>query len=451
MSRQVPSSPAKSPRPKILIVAAHDSLGGAARAITRVFRSLEQFHSEEFEVLLRVSNQTIQDPGVIGGKPKRSRLEYLEYFLRTRFRKFFPRKEFISENKLLHSQALYQTGLGREINSLGPDLVLFGWLGNATISIEEIGRIRAPKMFRLSDMWVFSGAEHYTDQQRYAASYSTKSRPKSESGPDINRETFLRKIKSWREPSTLIALSRWQEEEAHQSSLTREWPSTVIPVPVDHEFWKPQIKDQARAKFGLNGDANVVMFGAGAGIKHHHKGADLLFEAIPQVKKKLSVSSSAPLELAIFGQESGPQDIHGVPARYLGRLDDEGLRMAYSAADVFVVPSRLEALGQVAAEAQACATPVVAFDNSGLADVIEDSVTGRLVPAFDTGALADAIVWTLEEPERRGNLGIEARRRAIRLWAPRVVARQYAAVFTEILASEASKKRRMSKKAGPRR
>jgi glycosyltransferase involved in cell wall biosynthesis len=113
----------------------------------------------------------------------------------------------------------------------------------------------------------------------------------------------------------------------------------------------------------------------------------------------------------------------------LGKLNNEELRWVYSALDVLVVPSRQEPFGQVAAEAQTCGAPIVVFDNSGLADVAEDSVTGRVVPAFDTSALGEAIAWVLGNEERRSGLKNAARDRAIRLWHPRVVAEQYAEVL----------------------
>jgi D-inositol-3-phosphate glycosyltransferase len=59
--------------------------------------------------------------------------------------------------------------------------------------------------------------------------------------------------------------------------------------------------------------------------------------------------------------------------------------------DLLVVTSRMETFGQVATEAQACGTPVWAFDVGGLRDAIQDGVTGRLVPFPDTAGMAEGI------------------------------------------------------------
>jgi glycosyltransferase involved in cell wall biosynthesis len=62
---------------------------------------------------------------------------------------------------------------------------------------------------------------------------------------------------------------------------------------------------------------------------------------------------------------------------------------------VTIVPSRVEAFGQVAAESLACETPVIAFNNSGLADIVQHEKSGLLVEPFDVDALAFAIVRIL--------------------------------------------------------
>lgn len=418
----------------VVFVAAHDSLGGAARAAHRVFEALRQYESDRVKIVFRVIHKTYDDKDIIGGKPTRSRLEYAEYWLRTRFRKYFPRQPFITSNPVLHSQALYPTGLGREINRMNPDVVLFGWLGGSTLSIREIGALKAPIVWRLSDLWVLAGAEHLTEHPRYAEGYSKASRPPDESGPDINRETFLRKKRNWTRPGFIVALSRWQQRQAALSTLTSSWPSTVIPVPIDPDAWSSVDKIQARKQLGLPVDALLVVFGAGAATKHRHKGADLLFEALPISTKALkSTRPGHRLELVIFGEEEDQATLStGVPTHFLGKLGNDQLRLVYSAADVVVAPSRQESFGQVAAEAQTCGAPIVVFDNSGLADVVEDRVTGRLVPAFDTQQLGEAIAWVLEDEKRQVELGKNARKRAIDLWHPKVVAKHYADVLMSV-------------------
>lgn len=417
---------------KAVVVSAHDSLGGAARAVHRIYDTIRSNFSDRVNISLRAIHKTQDDPGIIGGKPTRSRREYLEYFLRTRFRKYFPRKPFVSDNTLLHSQALYHSGLGRELNAMKPDVIMLGWLGNATLSIPEIGRLKAPVVWRLSDMWMFSGAEHYTAHDRYAVGYSKASRPDTESGPDIDRETFWRKKRHWRRPRHVICPSRWMAEQVRRSTLTKNWPVHVIPNPIDAQKWSPVGTRQARQKLGLPANDIIVLFGAGGGTKHPHKGADLLFEALPLIKRALKDAGvTKTVSAAVFGEEGPERNEGGVPVRFLGRLDDEGLRNAYGAADVMVVPSRLDNLPSTAVEAQSCATPVVAFRIGGLPDIVDDTVTGALATPYDVSSLAEAVVWVVQDPARQEQLGKAARHRAIELWDPKKVARQYLDVLEQ--------------------
>ncbi len=417
-------------RLRVLIVTSRDSGGGAPRAIHRLYLAMRRHHGSEVDTFLRVVHKSFDDNYIIGGKPSRNRWEYLKYFFRTRFRKYFPRKPFVSPNTLLHSQALYNTGLGREIDSLKPDVIMLGWLGNSTLSIEEIGRLKAPVLWRLSDMWMFAGAEHYTDHDRYSVGYSLASRPSTESGPDIDRETFRRKRLLWKTPRHVICPSHWMAEQVGKSSLTTGWPTHVIPNTIDLDAWRPAPRFDARMALGLPTRGKIILFGAGSGLKDDHKGGDLLLEAIAELDK-LPIEAQENTTLAIFGQEGEPFQIGNIKVAFLGRLDDVSLRNAYAASNVMVVPSRLDNFPSTAVEAQACGTPVVAFRTAGIPDIVQDGKTGFLADPFDTGQLSNFIIKILKDATLERRLGTTARSRANADWSPESVANRYLEVFRE--------------------
>jgi len=410
-------------------VTSQDSGAGAPRAIHRIFRALRDHFAHRAETILRVVHKSINDDAIIGGKPRRSRLEHFEYLLRTRFRKYFPRQPYLSENKLLHSQALYPSGLGRELNQLCPDVILLGWLGNSTLSIREIGKLRAPVVWRLSDMWMFSGAEHYTSHPRYEQSYSRRSRPPTESGPDINRETFLRKKRSWRKPSHVICPSHWMADQAKASRLTRGWPVHVIPNAINPADWEPVPTEEARIALKLPLDREIILFGAGSGLKDFHKGGDLFLESLRQLPRQKK--EKPPPLAAIFGQE-GDDFVHGhAEVSFLGRLNDNELRLAYSAADVMVVPSRIDNYPSTAVEAQTTGCPVIAFRTGGLPDIIENGITGLLVEPFSTARLAEEIVRVSGDISLNRSMRARARERAVELWNPTRIAGEYLRVLEQ--------------------
>jgi glycosyltransferase involved in cell wall biosynthesis len=102
---------------------------------------------------------------------------------------------------------------------------------------------------------------------------------------------------------------------------------------------------------------------------------------------------------------------HGLRATFLGMRDDvpDILRGAM----LTVVPSTWpEAFGLAAAESEAAGVPVIASRVGGLPEVVEDGVTGVLVPPGDSVALADAISSLLQDPQRCQAMGAAGRRRA---------------------------------------
>jgi glycosyltransferase involved in cell wall biosynthesis len=440
----------------ILHISASDISGGAARAAYRIHRSLVE-HSEAYglQSQLRVIHRLSDDPTVIGGWP----IANGGFWQSALGRRLHPRlsshtvSRFRTGNPNLHSFAWPATGLGRELldrHRRGEaDVVHLHWLGDATLSIEEIGRLPMPLVWTLHDQWTFCGAEHYTSppapgesassDERFTLGYSPASRPSHEAGPDLNRRTWLRKRRAWRRPDRssiqILCPSTWLSVCARRSTLMADWPITVVPNPIDLQAWAPLDRRQARSWLHLPQDCPLVLFGAMGGTADPRKAADLLLEALQQMRTQVVGSPLESLELVVFGQgrPAQPPDL-GFPIHYSGRLhDDLSLSLLFAAADLFVIPSRQDNLPNTALEAHACGTPVVAFRTGGLVDIVDDRVTGALAEPFDPASLAAAIRWVLEDPARPEQLGVAARQRAERLWDPARVAGLYADVYREAL------------------
>ncbi len=88
--------------------------------------------------------------------------------------------------------------------------------------------------------------------------------------------------------------------------------------------------------------------------------------------------------------------------RLLGWMED--VRDILESLDVFVCPSRIEPFGLVMVEAMASGVPVVATTSDGAVEIVDDGVTGRLVPIGDVNALADAITSLIDNAAGRENL-----------------------------------------------
>ena len=99
---------------------------------------------------------------------------------------------------------------------------------------------------------------------------------------------------------------------------------------------------------------------------------------------------------------------------------------------VFVCPSLYEPLGIVNLEAMACQTAVVGSRVGGIPEVVEDSVTGLLVPPGDPASLADALNMMVRDPERAAEMGQAGRERAVTEFSWDAVAAQTAALYAEL-------------------
>lgn len=96
-------------------------------------------------------------------------------------------------------------------------------------------------------------------------------------------------------------------------------------------------------------------------------------------------------------------------ATFVGYVEGRMLSQVYSAADVFVFPSRVETLGNVVLEAMASGLPVIGADQGGTVENVRDGHNGLLVPAGDADRFAEAILRLVDDQALRGKLARNAR------------------------------------------
>ena len=176
----------------------------------------------------------------------------------------------------------------------------------------------------------------------------------------------------------------------------------VVPLGIQHAFFAPGYRPQARRALGLDPDATMLLF---VGRLQALKGVDLALETLIELRRR-----GRNALLAIIGGPSGP-DGKETLARLHERVAQVGainqvkfvappahqlLSTWLRAADVTVVPSRSESFGLVALESSGCGTPVVASDVGGLKTLIEPGVNGFLIEERDASIWADAVEVTLD-------------------------------------------------------
>lgn len=226
--------------------------------------------------------------------------------------------------------------------------------------------------------------------------------------------------------------------EAEAQDLVRDYAADVarvhvVPPGVDLDLFSPGApadgdgpaartdrRRALRAELGLPVDGGLVLF---AGRVQPLKAPDVLVRALGLLAER---GAPVPTLVVLGGPSGRPTAVRelealahqaGVEDRVVTRppVPREELVRYYRAADVVAVPSHNESFGLVAAEAQASGTPVAAAAVGGLRSVVEDGVSGVLVPDHDPRTWARALGDLLADDARRDALGVGARRVSERL------------------------------------
>ncbi len=289
-----------------------------------------------------------------------------------------------------------------------------------------------PVVWTFHDMNAFTGGCHYSGScVRYADRCGACPQLANSSGEnDMTRRVLKRKRRILQQvaPSRLVAVcpSAWLAREARCSALFRDFNVRVIPNGIDPQEFRPIDQAEARAQLNLPMDARIVLFVAEA-IADRRKGLRQLLRAIDLVRDVPN------LRLVTIGR--GDFSLLRDPLlRHLGSLSDSAsLRAAYSAADVFAIPSLQDNLPNTILEAMACGTPVAGFAAGGVGEAVLDGETGLLAPTGDSVALAIALRRLLEHRPLARALGQQARRRIEKEYTVRLQALRYAALYQEML------------------
>jgi len=214
----------------------------------------------------------------------------------------------------------------------------------------------------------------------------------------------------------------------------------IVPPGVDHAFFGPGHRPQARRALGLPLDGRLLLF---VGRIQPLKCADVAIETLAELLE----SGREPYRLVVVGGPSGPYgekslqrlsdvaDGRGVRdhVHFVEPQPHELLSSYYRAADVCLVPSRSESFGLVALEAAACGTPVVASAVGGLTTLVDHGHTGFLVDDPDPAAYADAVRRVFARPLAAERLSTAAVLRA-RRYTWRAAARTLVELHDELAA-----------------
>lgn len=414
---------------KVLHVTSYDRLGGAGIAAFRLHQALRK---EGIDSWMLVRTKGSDDPFVAEiGSPKAQRLwsKAFSRRLAVRGRGWLGAKV----TKLLGMEGcsfnILPTGLHKVLNASDADVIHFHWINNEMISIKEIAKIKKPLVWTLHDCWPFLGAEHHSGADYWKADdggqrteiRDQKEEPKTHSLKSKASIIFLKKKqKCWQHLTVhFVAPSCWMADQVRQSRLFANAPVTVIPNGLDTNVFKPMDKAECREKFDLPQDRNLILFGAYNPLEPN-KGSDLLEKSLFEMPIKICNNT----DLVVFGCD-GDQNIAELKTYWMGVISSEReMAVLYNAGDVICVPSRIENLPTVIAEALACGIPSIGFKVGGIPDMIEHKVNGWLAEPYDTEDFCKGIQWFFEERDYSS-----FRSKAEMMFAGKAVAQQHNSVY----------------------
>ena len=219
---------------------------------------------------------------------------------------------------------------------------------------------------------------------------------------------------------------------------------------IDTELFSPappHEKRRLRSEHGLDPDRPLVLF---VGFFSHDKQPRVLFDAWLRLRDVYRTDAGL---IFVGATSSGYHEVdeglaNGIRAEaarrglgdrvtFTGAVHD--VHDYFRLADVFVLPSRREGLPVALLEAMSCALPSVASRLPGATDtLIEDGVSGRLVPPGDVPAFAEAVHKMLAEPEAAARMGAAARTVVMRDFSAATIAARWLANYRIALGDQAS-------------
>lgn len=290
-----------------------------------------------------------------------------------------------------------------------------------------------PAVFTLHDMWSFTGHCAYSyDCDRWEIGCGKC--PYLETYPAIYRDsTSLEwKLKNWvysKSNLTIITLSNWLTEQSKTSMLNR-FPIYHIPNGIDTNAYQPLDRQLCKAVLDIPSNKRVLLFGADS-LKDQRKGGDLLLKTLQQLPQFLK--SETVLLTFGNGSETITSEL-GMRTINLGYINSDRLKsIAYSAADLFVFPTRADNLPLVLQESMACGTPMVSFDIGGVPDLVRHMVTGYLAKPEDVKDFCKGIVMLLEDDQLRQTMSANCRTIALAEYSLELQAKRYIELYKKIL------------------
>ena len=419
--------------PRILVVSTSDASGGAARAAYRIHRAVQSLGTECW---MLVKNKMTTDSNI---------LQLSDYLPTSSAYRIYDWIRNKIKNKIQHYRwnhypyredvfmsDLRSVPLHGALQQLDFDVLHLHWINLRFLDIKELKKTKKPIVWTLHDCWAFTGICHYFYTcERYKSTCGNCPFLHSGKENDLSAAVWRKKQKIYNDLDLhIVTPSNWLAQAARESALFGRFPVTVIPNPIDTDYFTPGSRQMAFELLQLNPDKKYILFGAMNAIRDKNKGYNKFLSAIRHFEK---MADHSDVELIIFGagEELGALNIR-LNVHNPGMLHDEQLLAVYRAASVMVVPSLSENLSNIIMESLSCGTPVVAFHIGGNSDMIDHKQNGYLAEPFNSEDLAAGIAWCLDN-NTSGELSRRARSKVEENYSMQRVGEMYVELYKELI------------------
>jgi glycosyltransferase involved in cell wall biosynthesis len=258
------------------------------------------------------------------------------------------------------------------------DLIHLHWVTKFLDYKSFFRKVNKPVVWTLHDMLPFSAGYHYLhgfNLLKFENKLKQNLAFKKAALNDFNK-------------LSIVAPTHWLLGLSQKSELFSKYPHRVIRNLLDKNIFYPRTGSlELREKYGFKSEDKIILYVA-EDINDRRKGIDLFLSITDKLLEK-------NYKILLIGSgDFEKKDANIIP---MGKIsDDNTLAAMYSIADVFVITSREDNYPNTVLESLACGTPVVGFDNSGIAEMIVHEKTGFVAKAFITAEILEGIDFCLQ-------------------------------------------------------
>jgi glycosyltransferase involved in cell wall biosynthesis len=222
----------------------------------------------------------------------------------------------------------------------------------------------------------------------------------------------------------VVSPTSWLAGQAAKSAVFQGQQLSVIPNPINDEFFSTVDRRASRKKFSIS-EENFVCTVIAKDLADPNKNVAMVLKAL----ELASNTSTRPITLLLIGRNGISFSSSNVDVRMFGEIPVDQIPEIVSSADVVLSGSAAESAGMTIVECAALGIPAIALQNGGTSDLIEDCTSGFLVQDFDS--FLSRISELVQDESLTSKLGIAARQGSLNHKAT-LVAKSYLDLYESL-------------------